>query len=133
MTSEEFRSAVHAAIQAWGESYDPTLPIIYENGPVPDEDAIGEIWLDVEIRWYGAFNTTVGTIPRGRETGAISLNIFYKQGSGTQRPDRIADSLQSLFRNKRFGAAQTAFPQRTTPTNLRGWYKTGRLVPFYMD
>lgn len=133
MNSEEFRTAVFGAIQAWGAGYDAALPIVYENGPVPDEDKIGPLWLDVEIRWYGAVNTTLGEVPRGREMGAIALSIFYKSGSGTQRSDQLADALQQLFRNKRFGAAQTGYPQRMTPTHLRGWYKTGRLVPFYMD
>ena len=45
MTSEEFRAAVFAEIRNWAAASFPTLPVVYENGPVPDEDKIGPIWL----------------------------------------------------------------------------------------
>lgn len=132
MNTEQFRSAVNGKIQAWAAANFPSMPVIYENGPVPDEDKIGPIWLDVEIRWYGAHGTTLGG-GSGRHTGAISANVFYREASGTAGPDRVVDSFETEFKAQRLGSAILSFPQRTVPTHLKGWYKTGVLLPFTLD
>lgn len=131
MNTEQFRSAVNAKLVAWANANFPTMPVIFENGPVPDEDKIGTIWLDVEVRWYGAHATTFGG--SGRHTGAISANVFYRDASGTSASDKVIDSFETEFKSQRIGSAVLAFPQRTVPTNLKGWYKTGALLPFYLD
>lgn len=130
MTTEEFRAAVIADIQAWGAGSFPALPIVHENGPVADEDAIGPVWLDVELRWYGASIATVGKAPKQRHTGAVSAMCFYRQAEGTATPGAIVDSLIARLGLRRLGAGVLWAPQRTVPTNLLGWYKTGILVPF---
>lgn len=132
MTPKEFRAAVSAEIQTWAAANFPTLPVIYENGPVPDEDKIGPVWLDVEVRWYSGSAASVGTIPRMRHTGAISAACFYRSGEGTDQPDSIIDSLSTYLQVRRLGAGVLEAPQRTVPTNLRGWYKTGMLLPFIL-
>lgn len=133
MSTEQFRGAVFSAIEVWGATGFPALPLVFENGPVPDEDKIGPLWLDCEIRWYGAHVAAMGERPLDRDTGAVSLNVFHKNADGTASPDQILDSLRALFRHKRIGGGLTSAPQRTTPTKLRGWYKVGLLVPFYLD
>jgi len=130
MTPKEFRSAVFAEIQSWAAANYPTLPVIYENGPVPDEDKIGPIWLDVEMRWYGGSVASVGTTPRMRQTGALSAMCFYRTGEGTDSPDSVIDSLSEYLQVRRLGSGILEAPQKTVPTNLRGWYKTGMFLPF---
>jgi len=130
MTPKEFRSAVFSEIQVWAASNYPALPVIYENGPVPDEDKIGPIWLDVEMRWYGGSVASVGTTPRMRHTGALSAMCFYRTGEGTDGPDNIIDSLSEYLQVRRLGSGILEAPQKTVPTNLRGWYKTGMFLPF---
>lgn len=130
MTTKEFRAAVFAEIQAWAAANFPALPVLYENGPTPDEDAMGAIWLDVEIRWYGATVAAIGAPPRMRHTGAVSANCFYRNGEGTGAPDDVIDSLGEYLQARRLGAGIIEAPQRTVPTNLRGWFKTGVLLPF---
>lgn len=132
-TTKEFRAAVFGEIQAWAAANFPTLPVIYENGPVPDEDKIGPIWLDVEVRWYGAQALALGEGGVGRHSGAISANVFYREASGTGQADDVIDSLETTFRTRRIGSGIVKFPQRTVPTNLKGWYKTGLLFPFTLD
>lgn len=132
-TTKQFRAAVFGEIQTWAAANFPTLPIIYENGPVPDEDKIGPIWLDVEVRWYGARPLALGEGGSGRHSGAISANVFYREASGTGLADDVIDSLELTFRTRRIGSAIVNFPQRTVPTNLKGWYKTGLLFPFTLD
>jgi len=133
MNTKDFRAAVFGAIQTWGAANFPTLPIVWENGPVPDEDKIGAIWLDVEIRWYGGRPLGIGNVVSGRHSGAISLQVYSREARGTGASDDVVDSLESLLKNQRMGTAALSFPQRTVPTNLRGWYKTGLLVPFTLD
>ena len=130
MTSEEFRSTIFSEIRDWVSVEFPTLPVVYENGPQPDEDAIGPIWLDVEIRWYDGSVAAFGEAPRTRDFGAVSLACFYKTGEGTKTPGEVIEGLSSLLQVRRFGAAVTGARQRTVPTHLLGWYKVGVLIPF---
>lgn len=133
MTSKEFRTAVFDRILTWQAASFPTLPVVTENGPQPDENTIGRVWLDCEIRYYGGHNITMGLNPIGRMTGAVSTQVFYREAEGTGQVDDILDSLTTLLKNTRLGSGTLQFPQRTVPTCLRGWYKSGLLVPFYLD
>lgn len=133
MNTKDFRAAVFSAIQTWGAANFPTLPIVWENGPVPDEDKIGPIWLDVEIRWYGGKSLGIGNVISGRHSGAVSVQVYTRGAQGTGASDDVVDSLETLLKNQRLGTSILGFPQRTVPTNLRGWYKTGLLVPFTLD
>ena len=133
MTTEEFRAAVTARVLTWQAANFPALPVITENGPVPDENTIGPVWLDLEIRWYGGQNISMGINPLGRHTGAVSAQVFYRAAEGTAQPGAIVDGLITLLKNARLGSGQLQFPQRTVPTDFKGWYKTGVLVPFYLN
>ena len=132
MTPKEFRAAVNTEINAWSLANFPTIPVVYENGPVPDEGTIGPIWLDVEVRWYGAHNATLGEVPRVRHSGAVSVVCFHRNGEGTDQPDTLIDSVSTFLQNRRLSAGVLEAAQRTVPTNLRGWYKTGTLIPFLL-
>lgn len=133
MSTKAFRAAIVGEIQAWAAAHYPTLPVIHENGPVPDEDKIGPVWLDVEIRWYGAQQLTMGQITSGRNSGAISMNVFYRESAGTGLVDDILDSLKLALPPRRVGGGIVKFPQRTIPTPLKGWYKSGLIFPFTLD
>lgn len=133
MTTKEFRSAVFARILDWQTTAFPNLPVITENSPGPDQCTIGSIWLDCEVRWYGASNITLGESPIGRHTGAVAAMVYFRRGEGTAQPDDIVDGLIALLKNKHLGRATLQFPQRVAPTDLKGWYKVGILVPFYLD
>lgn len=133
MNTKDFRAAVVGAIQTWGSASFPAVPIIYENGPVPDQDKIGPIWIDVTLRWYGGMPRAFGDPVSGRHTGAISTNVFYRGAQGTGLSDDIIDSLTALLKTRRLGSAIVRFPSRTVPTDVLGWYKTGLLFPFTLD
>ena len=130
MTPKEFRAAVFGEIQTWAAANYPVMPVLYENGPVPDEDKIGSIWLDIELRWYGGSIASVGTNPRMRQTGAVSAMCYYRTGEGTDEPDSVIDSLSEYLQARRLGAGILEAPQRTVPASLRGWFKTGMFLPF---
>lgn len=133
MNTKDFRAAVFGAIQTWGAASFPTLPIVWENGPVPDEDQIGPMWLDVEIRWYGGKSLGIGNVVSGRHSGVVSAQVFTRSAQGTGVSDDVIDSLETLLKNQRMGTAVLSFPQRTVSTDFRGWHKTGILVPFTLD
>ena len=130
MTPKEFRATVFAEVQAWAAASYPTLPVLYENGPTPDEDRIGPIWLDIELRWYGGSVASIGVPVRTRYTGAISAMCFCRTGEGTDEPDSIIDSLGGYLQARRLGAGVLEAPQRSVPTHLRGWFKIGMFLPF---
>lgn len=130
MTTKDFRGAVWAALETWGAANFPTMPIIYENGPAPDEVSIGPIWLDAEIRWYSGSIASVGVNPRTRDTGSIALMVHYKESEGTSLSDDVIDSLAVLFKPQRLGGGKLGAKQRTVPNPFKGWYTTGILIGF---
>lgn len=133
MNTKDFRAAVVERILTWASTDYPTLPVVTENGPRPDENTIGKIWLDCEIRFYSGQNISIGFKPMGRMTGAVSAQVYFREGEGTGLPDDIVDGLIDLLKNFRVGSATLEYPQRVVPTNFQGWYKTGILVPFQLD
>ena len=133
MSTKNFRAGVFGAIQTWSAANYPAIPVVYENGPVPDEDKIGPIFLDVEIRWYGAQQLSLSDVTTGRHSGAIRVNVFYREASGTGLSDDVVDSISLALRTRRIGGGLVRFPQRTEPTPQLGWYKTGLLFPFTLD
>ena len=130
MTPKEFRSAVFGEIQTWAAANFPAVPVVYENGPSADEDKIGPIWLDVEVRWYGGSVAAMGVTPRTRMSGAVSVACYYRSSEGTDQSDSVIDSVNALLGVRRMSSAVMGAPQRTVPTYLRGWYRTGALIPF---
>lgn len=135
MSTKPFRAAVNGALATWGAASFPTLPIIYENGPVPDQDTIGPVWLDTEIRWYDAQHLGLGSLPfTGRHSGVISAQLYYRSAGGTGQVDDIIDSLSNYLKSQRLGGGLIRYPQRTVPVpEARGWYKSGLFFPFTLD
>lgn len=133
MSTRAFRSGVVSEVVQWAAAEFPALPIIYENGPVPDEDKIGPIWLDISIRWYGAQTKNVGEFAAGRHTGVVSAQVFAREGSGTAKVDDILDSLTRFLATKRIGSGIVMFPEHNTPNTAQGWYKSGLMFPFWLD
>ena len=127
-----FRADVFAEVITWVAQH-PTVQAFYENGPVPDLERVSDVWIDSEIRWYGAKTVAMGERPRGRSTGALMVRVYCREGSGTRLPDVLCDELEELFRPRRIGGAVFDFPERLTPTEQMGWAKVGILAPFYLD
>lgn len=134
MSTEAFRAGVVTLIKDWMAANHPTVPVAWENGPAMDQDKVGPVWLDVEVRWLDGDNVTVGERPRGRDLGAVATTVYHRLGSGTQKPDKIIDGLRELLRNRRAGGGRLEFPRRSarTPPAL-GWYRAGLLTPFTLD
>lgn len=132
MSTESFRSGLFTELEAWRAANYSTLVVCTENGPMVDESTL-TVWVDAELRWYGGKPVTMGTRPRGRHSGAFSLQVYYRVGEGTAVPDQIIDSLQERFRCRRLGGGVLAFGQRSVPTNALGWSKGGLFIPFYVD
>lgn len=132
-TRSQFRAGFIGAVEAWQAANFPSLPILFENGPVPDEDKIGVIWLDTGIHWYSGHNMEIGQNARGRYGGALVLNVFSREASGTQASDAILESLEVLLKNRHLGGGRTHFPHVNTAPALLGWQKAGMLVPFTFE
>lgn len=133
MSTQNFVNTVNETISNLMAAEFPTVTVLYENGPEVDEASVGGMFLDVEVRWYGANLVTMELNPTGRHTGAVSLQVFYKQAEGTAAVGLLVDRLIAEFKSKRIGGAITRMPQRSVPTHLKGWYKSGLFVPFHLD
>lgn len=133
MSTEVFMNAVVSKILAWRDTNFPTLRVVFENDPPFDESECSE-WLDVEFRWYGATEVTVESRPVGRHSGALSCNMYVREGEGRQRAVQILDSLQEEMRSTRVGGGILRFGQKSVPTPMyEGWFRTGMFFPFLFD
>ncbi len=132
MSGANFRAAVFAELVAWSATR-PLVQAFYENGPVPDLERVSDVWVDSEIRWYGAKTVAMGERPAGRATGAVMVRVYRREGSGTLLADQMCDELEEMFRPRRLGGAVFEFPERLTPTAEMGWPKVGILAPFSLD
>lgn len=130
MSTADFRAAVAASVRDWAAANFPAVPVFYENGPTADEAAVGAVWVELELRFYGGEFANVGVNARQRQTGAVALRVYAKDATGTALPDQLCDSAGNLLAGKSLGGAILWAPQRLVPTKLLGWYKTGILVPF---
>ena len=133
MSTEAFRSAAFGAIDAYMNANHPGVFVMYENGPEVDEESVGDIFVEVSLRFYGAALSEVGPNSRSRHMGAISVDVYAKQATGTAAAGAIVSGVMQLLRSKRLGPGLTRAPQRTVPNSLKGWYVTGTLVPFTVD
>ena len=133
MSTQSFVNTLNDTVDTLMAAEFPTVTVLYENGPEVDEASVGDMFLDVEVRWYGADLITIELNPTGRHTGAISLQVFYKQAEGTAAVGALVDRLIAEFKSKRLGGGITKMPQRSVPTHLKGWYKSGLFVPFHLD
>jgi hypothetical protein len=132
MSGAVLQGALFGAVRDLVALY-PGVEAYYENGPVPDLERVSDVWLDVELRWYGASTVSMGERPRGRATGALMVRVYRREGTGTQLSGAIVDALEERFRPQRIGGAVLDFPERLAPTELNGWPKVGILAPFYFD
>lgn len=133
MSTEAFRSAVFGVIDTFMSANHPGVFVMYENGPEVDEAAVGDIFVDVSLRFYGAHLAEVGPMARSRHMGAISVDVYAKQATGTAQSGAIVSEVMTLLKSKRLGSGLTRAPQRTVPNTTKGWYVTGTLVPFTVD
>lgn len=133
MSTEAFRSAVFGAIDAFMSAHHPGVFVAYENGPEVDVETVGDLFVDVSLRFYGAALAEVGPNARSRHMGAVSVDVYAKQATGTAASGDIVAGVMRLLKSKRMGPGLTRAPQRTVPNTLKGWYVTGTLVPFTVD
>ena len=130
MSTKAFRSAVFGAIDEFMQASHPGIFVMYENGPQVDEEAVGDIFVDVSLRFYGARMVEVGLGGRSRHSGAVSVTVYSRQADGTEVPDDLLENLIELLARQRYGVGFTTAAQRTVPDVVKGWYRTGVLIPF---
>lgn len=133
MSTQNFTNTVSDTLATLMAAEFPGITVMYENGPEVDEASVGDMFVDMEVRWYGADLITMELNPMGRHSGAISLQVYYKQAEGTAAVGALVDRLITEFKSKRIGGGITKMPQRSVPTHPKGWYKSGIFVPFHLD
>lgn len=131
MTGEAFRAMFQEAVSVFAAAQG--VPAFYENGPCPNLDTVGDIWLDCEIEYHDAATMTMGERPRGRAMGLLKVRVMVREGAGTQRADQLLDALEELFRPQIMGTARLDFPARMKAVPALGWLKQGIVSPFSLD
>jgi len=132
MSTEAFERAATQEVLDWLAIHCPGVPLVVENGPIPDRNGLQE-FVDLQFRYYGAVDITVGTRPIVRDTGVISLRHYAREQTGTGRTRQVVEGLREHLRARRLGGAAIFAPQRTTGAPAKGWYSSGLLAPFKLD
>lgn len=132
MSLETFESLVIAEVERWAAENFPNTTVVFENGPVPEEDKIGSPWIDVSLRPYAGNPLALAT-KQGRDTGVFSFAVFTREGEGTAQAKEIVSSLRQHFAGFRAGSGWLSYPDPYLPTTVKGWHKRGLMFPFTVD
>ena len=100
MSTRAFRSGVVSEVVQWAAAEFPALPIIYENGPVPDEDKIGPIWRTAEDCAI-VFEAIRGKDERDPTTMAAAFNYNQKIVAKELRVGYLKSDFNSDYRFKK--------------------------------
>lgn len=133
MSIEAFRGAVQDEISTWMTANYPSVPVQFENADALNQDTAGAMWLDVETKFFGGGNVTMGGRPRGRDHGTVNTNLYVKEGEGTLASGPIVEGLRELLRNRVIGGATLSFPAYAAPPAALGWRQYGLKTPFRID
>lgn len=134
MTEEQLRAWLQGLVDTWHQSNFTSTPVFYENADMPDESKVGNVWIDVTVRFTGGADVTLGTDPLGRDYGVLAVMVYTREGETTATADQIIGSLRGYLRaHRRTTGAFLKFPVRTSTPPMLGWHKAGLMAPFTCD
>lgn len=90
-------------------------------------------WAKISFRFTTNDQITVGEPPKFRRRGAVQIDIYVKQGKGTQPSFTIADTVESLFSRLSLSGIEFSTPTPLTPQEAAGWTRLTIRCPFYYD
>jgi len=132
MDFQEIQEAIEVKTAAWS-----VAPVAYDAAPagsaVTTAQSNGDPWAALTIQHGGSATAGIGADPCPRRTGRIVIQVFTKDGTGSNKAHVLAASIAAHFEYWQSGglSTQAASLSRVGPAN--GWYQVNVAVPFRAD
>lgn len=125
MSFEDVTHSSESTLSTWGE-----IPIGYDNVPelMPDDSA----WCRTYVVDGDSFNIAIGDACV-RRTGLVVVQVFTPTQIGSTQARQYADSISSLFINKRDNDIQYYVPYVTRVGYVDKIYQLNVSIPFQQD
>lgn len=89
-------------------------------------------WCRLTIIPGNTTNQTVGAT-RQRSIGVITVQVFTKSGTGSDRARALSDSIKTVFENKSFNGVRTHATSISRIGDSDGYLQINVSTPFYVD
>lgn len=116
---------------AWAAAY-PTVPVLYDNSAPVNRDSVSE-YIFCQISFNSSAQREMGSAPAMRTYGTLAFSLGVKEADGYRNSLVRAGFLSSLYRFKALQGVIFGAPHPVPPSNGKGWFYTGLIVPFYFD
>lgn len=127
------RSAIVGLIHdAYSTAY-PNVPIFYDNGP-QDMNALPELFVEVEIKFYDGQQINIAHAPRTRYKGFVYVSVHTRSGLGTGKVNELLDWFANLLKYQSPGPVRLQAPQPEGSDDSKpGWYCDETKLYWYAD
>ena len=128
MTTEFIRETVAQYFKAGFT----TAEIEYENKDTIDVSKRSLPYVKLNLRF--TTNDQISFVPvRTRQRGAVQVDIYVKNGTGSKAAYTMADEISELFKHKSISNIEFQTPKVLTPLDVVGWMRLTVRSPFYFD
>lgn len=107
----------------------PTLKLFWENTVKVDMTTVGDRFLQVGVDFEYAQAATLDT-EIDKVAGVVMFRLFAKEGKGTRETLQVFDSLNTLFRQRYYGAVKSGTPRPGRKIRSDGWVSSDLILPF---
>lgn len=123
-------SLIHTALQ----NNHPTLPIFWENTLEVDLNAVGNLFVRIELDFDDAMQMTINDIPEHQTFGTVYFTVFMKEGTGTRESLILMQSFTDVVKYQMTPTFVFTTPRPGKKDGPRdGWISQELVAPFWFD
>jgi hypothetical protein len=116
--------------------FDNVLGLVDSAGNKVDSQSALTEWVSLTILTNVGIHAEIGG-QFTRQEGLISVQVFTKTGTGTQRAREIAESIRTIFHLVQFddittrAGSMTVVGEQTTTEDVGNWYQINLDFPYF--
>lgn len=92
-------------------------------------------WVRITVNPANARQAELGPVGarRYRHPGVVTVQVFTKDGTGSELSNQLCDTASAIFRGKTANNITYQAPYRDRVGSDDGWYQQNVVVPYYRD
>lgn len=135
-TYVQCRDALVAKINTALTADYPNLKVFWENTTTVDPNTVGSMFMQVEVNFQDAVNTTMDADPAKQYLGVVNFRVSCKEGQGVRAALALFDYLTNLMKFQIVPITGTSGVTLNTPKPGRkqasaGWEALDLNAPFF--
>ena len=135
MTFLQFHQAISGRIAEWLASYEPNLPVDWDNAPASPQlkaawEGKGAAWIRPVVAVADTATASIGHKPNSRTEGLVQIQVFVPENATIRRALEIGDSLGQHLEHWRSGSLATDCYSVNRSGTSDGWFMAVVSVPF---